>query len=185
MTLGMILLGAGAACRVLTIILIVVFCLNPPKYRPENEAVAMAGGGQTQPLRSGYQTNRLAMSRSLQTAGVQAAAPQAGAQVQAAPSPAQAPAPGTMPLPAAGAPVPQEPAAAWQGPQAAQPAPGTVVLDTQSYPQTVFLGAAQPAPETAVLGTQSYPQTVFLGTVQSAPGSAAPGGAPNEAPKAP
>lgn len=154
MTLGMMLFGAGGACLVLTVVLIVAFCLHPPKYRPENEAVAMAGGGQTQPLRGGYQTNRLAMSRSLQTAGVQAPS-----------APVQAPAPGTVPLPAAGAPVPQEPAAAWQGSQAAQP--------------------AQPSPGTMVLGAQSYPETVVLGAAQPAPGAVPPGGAPEGAPKAP
>ncbi len=187
MTMGMILFGAGAACLVLTIILIVVFCLKPPKYRPENEAVAMAGGGQTQPLRAGYQTNRLAMSRSLQTAGMQTSAQaqtDAQAAAQAVTSPIQGPLPGTMPLPASGAPVPQapqEPAAAWQGAQAAQPAPGTVVLSPQEQ-QTVLLGAVQPAPGTVVLSPQEQ-QTVFLGAVQPAPETEVLGGAPGEAPQ--
>ncbi len=63
MTTGMLLFYGGLALLVLTIILAVVFALCPPKYIPENAAIAGPGDSQTQPLKNAYPTNRLTVRR--------------------------------------------------------------------------------------------------------------------------
>lgn len=64
MTTGEIVFMAGAALLVLTVILAIVFLMRKPQYRPELESYAGPNSG-TQPLRSGYATDTLALRRGI------------------------------------------------------------------------------------------------------------------------